>query len=158
MKMIFKKLSLSFLAILPFAIAGVACAWQIGLFPNWGLESGYYGQFNRVKHVIESMPRVTIQKEWLHEDLTLEDFGFTLTVEGSNSIDVMFWDGSFQMKTRDKSQIRQYILESINSNNASQATSCSPRLRSNVRLYFTTASDVLHPPQPPEPPAPTGHT
>jgi hypothetical protein len=49
---------------------------------NRGSESGYYGEFNRVAHALSSIPEVTVARSWHNADLTLEEFGFDLTVSG----------------------------------------------------------------------------
>jgi hypothetical protein len=98
------------------AIIGVVrlwLMWGLGEFGNWGLESGHYGQFNRVKHVLEDMPHVRITNDWRHHDIALEDFGFDLVVDGDRSIRVDFLENSPQMKMRDKARIREYIEEQI---------------------------------------------
>jgi len=117
MKLIWKKLSLSFAAVLlmccVLGIVWLWLMWEIGELGNWGLESGYYGQFNRVKNVLETMPNVQITNSWQHHDITLEDFGFFLVVDGSRSARVDFWENSPQMKLRDKEQIREFIKQQI---------------------------------------------
>ena len=111
--MILKKLSLSLLALVPFAVLALWCAWSWGMFPNIGAESGYYGQFNRVKHVLDEMPQLQVTNDWQHHDITLEDFGFYVVVNGAHSVRVDFWENSPQMKMRDKSRIREFIEEQI---------------------------------------------
>jgi hypothetical protein len=117
MKMIWKKLGLSLAALLLVCcVLGVVwlwVMWEIGELGNWGLESGYYGQFNRVKHVLGEMPRVNITNDWQHHDITLEDFGFYLMVDGSRSVRVDFLENSPQMKLRDKTLIRKFVEEKI---------------------------------------------
>ena len=83
------------------------------MFPDIGAESGYYGQLNRVKHVLDEMPHVQVTNNWQHHDITLEDFGFSLVVNGVRSVRVDFWENSPQMKMRDKSRIREFIEEQI---------------------------------------------
>ncbi len=112
--MILKKLSLSVIALLPFALLALWFGWSYGMFPDVGAESGYYGQFNRVKCVIEEdMPNVEITSNWQHHDITLEDFAFSLLVDGTQSIQITFPENSPQMKMRDKSRIREFIEEQI---------------------------------------------
>jgi hypothetical protein len=106
--------------------------WQLGVFGNWGLESGYYGQFNRVKHVIEEMPGVVIVDHWQHHDVSLEDFGFALLIEGDRKAQVNFTESSPQIKERNKSKLRAFIRKEIDSNNVlsqpseSRAEACLP--------------------------------
>jgi hypothetical protein len=121
MKLIWKKLSLSLMVLAPVAVAILWFLWELGRFGNWGLESGYYGQFNRVQHVIEAMSNVEITNSWMHEDISLEDFGFFLLVNGTNAVRVDFWENSPQMKERDKRRIWAYVDGQISSNQASQA-------------------------------------
>ena len=97
---------------------GVFClwfAWEYGLLPNYGLESGYYGQFNRVKHVIESMPNIVIKDYIQHKDVSLEDFSFILLVDGIKEVEVRFWEDSSQMKEKSKTRLREFISEKIGS-------------------------------------------
>lgn len=42
--------------VLILALALLWPMWEYGPFGDWGLESGYYGYFNRVKHAVEEMP------------------------------------------------------------------------------------------------------
>lgn len=110
---IWKKISLSLIVLIPMALATLWFMWELGRFGNWGVESGYYGHFNRVKHVIEKMPDVVITNQWLHHDVTLEDFGFYLLVNQTNSVQVNFWEHSAQMNERNKTAIRSFIEQEI---------------------------------------------
>ena len=122
MKTIFKKFGLTIMAILPFALLALWFGWSFGMFPDVGAESGYYGQLNRVKHVIESMPNVVIIDHWLHKDVTLEDFGFTIKVDGNRELNIQFWENTPQMKERNKDRLREFIQEEIDSNKRVQST------------------------------------
>ena len=106
MNMKIRKFALSLLALLPFALFVLWLGWQWGSFPDYGVESGYYGQFNRVRHVLEDMPNVTIVDHWQHQDISLEDFGFALMVEGTQNVNVTFSENSPQMRMRSKQKIR----------------------------------------------------
>lgn len=116
MKLIWKRLSLSLMVIIPAALAALWFLWELGCLGNWGLECGYYGQFNRARHAIESMPGVVITNSWMHEDLTLEDFGFYLAADGSRDVRVDFREGSPQMSERSRRRIREYVQDLISSN------------------------------------------
>jgi len=87
--------------------------WEIGKFKNPNFEFGYYGRFNRVKNILDDMPNVQITNDWQHHDVTLEDFGFSLVVNGTNEVHVNFWENSPQMKLRNKTHIRDFIEEII---------------------------------------------
>ena len=126
-----KKLLLSLCATLVMIAAlGVLMlwiAWQYGnLFPDGDRESGYYGRFNRVKHVIQTMPNVQVTNQWQHKDVTLEDFGFFLLVDGTNSVRVDFWEGSAQMKERNKDRIRAFIQNKIEEARTTASMVASP--------------------------------
>ncbi len=101
---------------IPVAILVLVCLW-VALFADHGGEFGYYEHFNRVKHVMEEMPNVTIIDHWQHKDISLEDFGFTLIIEGKRQVEVDFTENSPQMKMRSKSKIREFIQEKIDSRN-----------------------------------------
>ena len=113
MKLIFKVVGI-FIAC--FVIVCLWFLWEVGLLGNWGLESGYYGQFNRVKHVLEEMPNVEITDDWQHNDLTIEDFGFSLVVDEYQNAHITFYEGSPEMKMRDKTHIREFIEQEIKKN------------------------------------------
>jgi hypothetical protein len=81
--------------------------------PDQGWEFGYYGQFNRVKHVIQDMPHVEIVGNSQHQDISLEDFAFTLLIDGGRQVSVTLSENSPQMKMRDKSRILKFIEEKI---------------------------------------------
>ncbi len=49
---------------------------------NRGSEYGYYGEFNRVSNALAAVPGVTVTQSWHNLDVTLEEFGFGLTVTG----------------------------------------------------------------------------
>lgn len=48
---------------------------------NRGWEFGYFGEFNRVRHILLSLPGISIKEEWSNNDLTLEEFAFKIEVE-----------------------------------------------------------------------------
>ena len=49
---------------------------------NRGREFGYYGEFNRVSNALVRIPRVTVTQAWHNADVTLEEFGFGITITG----------------------------------------------------------------------------
>lgn len=57
-------------------------------------ESFYYRHFNRIKARLEAMPDVKIVDSWRHEDITLEDFGFTLKIRECPPIRLDFYEGN----------------------------------------------------------------
>jgi hypothetical protein len=110
MRMPLRILYIVALSMILFIVWGL---WSTGQFGNWGLEWGYYGQFNRVKRVLEEMPNVQITDSWQHHDITLEDFAFSLLVDETRTLQVTFHENSPQMKVRDASRIREFMEEKI---------------------------------------------
>jgi len=49
---------------------------------NRGFEHGYYGEFNRVRNALATIPDVNVTNSWHHLDVTLEEFGFDIAVAG----------------------------------------------------------------------------
>jgi hypothetical protein len=95
---------------IPLALASL---YAVGvLFGMAGGESwmvGYYGKFNRVRTVIERMPDVRILDSWQHHDVTLEDFGFTITSASGQPAKVDFWEGSQPMALSKRDDIEAYV-------------------------------------------------
>ena len=61
----------------------------------------YYYHYRTIGDKLAALPGVTIVDSWKHEDLTLEDFGYTLKVRDCPSIRVDFyetreWQGLFR--------------------------------------------------------------
>jgi hypothetical protein len=51
--------------------------WDSGT--NHGFQFGYYGEFNRVSNALASIPGLSVTQSWHNCDVTLEEFGFTVT-------------------------------------------------------------------------------
>jgi len=83
---------------------------------NSDSEFGYYGQYNRVKHILEAMPNIMIVARWRHDDLTLEDFGFTLLMDGTRLVQVNVHETSLEMRTRRKGRLRELLQKQIDAN------------------------------------------
>ena len=91
----------------------VACFMINLALPNYGWEIGYYGQFNRIKHVIEEMPEVDVVDHWQHQDISLEDFGFTLQLANGEQVQINFMDNTEPKNERNRKRIRTYIEKEI---------------------------------------------
>ena len=118
MNPIFKKVLWSIVGVLVsvvmFCIAWFCVMlWDLGVFGNWGSESGYYGDFNIVKHVIDEMPSVQITNQWQHRDMSIESFGFTILVDHTNLVQVDFIENSTRMAETNRERIRAYVEEDI---------------------------------------------
>jgi len=59
---------------------GSLAYWRWDSDHNRGHHHGYWGEFNRITDALTSLPGVTIEKSWANEDVTLEEFGFTIQV------------------------------------------------------------------------------
>jgi hypothetical protein len=72
------------------AIVGLGIALVVGfiVFYRWdssrnrGYQWGYYGEFNSISNALASIPGVTVTQAWHNLDVTLEEFGFGITVTG----------------------------------------------------------------------------
>ena len=53
----------------------------------------YYAEFHSIQGKLASQPGVTITSSWKHEDLSLEDCGFTLQVRDCPPVQVDFYEG-----------------------------------------------------------------
>lgn len=102
--------SISLLALLLF---GVWCAFAFRWFPH--SEFGYFGRFNRVKNVLQSMPGVEIVDTWQHQDVTLEDFSFTILLHGTHQQKLMFWEKDIKKLPRRKAALRQHLEQRMES-------------------------------------------
>ena len=49
---------------------------------NRGYEWGYFGEFNSISNALATVPGVTITQSWHNLDVTLEEFGFGITITG----------------------------------------------------------------------------
>jgi hypothetical protein len=47
---------------------------------NRGSKFGYWGEFNRTGKSLASIPGISISNGWYNGDVTLEEFGFDITV------------------------------------------------------------------------------
>ena len=71
-------------------VASLAAGFVVALFvwrrwdsgQNHGSSFGYYGEYNRVSNALVSIPGVVITQHWHNLDITLEEFGFDVTVTG----------------------------------------------------------------------------
>lgn len=66
---------------------------KLGVFGNLGLDVGYFGEFNRVEDRLEAIEQVAIVDSWQHQDVTLEDFGFTLALPSGRRVELVFVGG-----------------------------------------------------------------
>ena len=72
----------AFIAIILFLLAPLR-----GILPQF-----YYEQYNTVRRKLENVKGLSITDSWKHEDMTLEDCGFDVTVDGT-AVQITFVDG-----------------------------------------------------------------
>ena len=116
---IIDKAIIGIIILLSLDVAAIIALMQLLQFTffateNYGREFGYYGQFNRILHVIEDLPDVEVVEYWYNEDLTLEDFQYTIRVENKYRITIYFPDGSPEKYETDREKIREYVYQKIN--------------------------------------------
>ena len=68
------------------ALAALVAAFVLGYrwdaATNRGHTWGYWGEFNTVSNSLAKLPGVTITAPWYNADVTLEEFGFDVVVQG----------------------------------------------------------------------------
>jgi hypothetical protein len=75
-------------AVMVSVIAAAALIGTLVLWYRWDSEKnrgrkwGYWGEFKNVSNALAGMPGITIVKPWYNADLTLEEFGFEILVQG----------------------------------------------------------------------------
>jgi hypothetical protein len=85
-------------------------------FYDTGLEFGYYRQYYRAKHMLESMPNVRIVAHHRYEDTVLERFGFTLLMDGTREVQVNVDQHTRERRTWSKSRLHEFIERQIDAN------------------------------------------
>src|SRR2546426_1925813 len=76
------RLLLAIVLVVLLAPVGFVSWYRWDSARNRGHEFGYYGKFNRVSNALAAIPGVTITQAWHSLDVTLEEFGFGITVTG----------------------------------------------------------------------------
>ena len=97
------------LAALLVLMAG-AWVWKCAPIKNPAIEFGYYGRFHKVQRIISQIPGARILDSWKHEDISLEDFGFTVSLASGEPKRVDFWEGTPVKETGNDEEIRDYVL------------------------------------------------
>ena len=85
-----KAISVTILAVLAITAGYFGVAYFV--FPCL-VPSFYYANFNQTRNRLAGIPGVEIIDDWQHCDISLEDCGFTLRVNGSEPVRVDFYEG-----------------------------------------------------------------
>lgn len=79
------KMPIIILSAVAVLFVGFVLWYQWDSRTNHGFQFGYYGDFNRVSNALASIPGITITQAWHNCDVTLEEFGFTVTTSSGES-------------------------------------------------------------------------
>jgi len=111
--------------ILPFGLYGFYW-WDSA--KNRGNEFGYWGDFNRTKNALASIPGVTLTRKWHNLDLTLEEFGFEVMTNGCR---VNIWFGeSYAVRNLSRRRAIPLLKEMI----AEQLTNTVPHETTGIPI------------------------
>jgi len=80
-----KKLTLIVVTVAALLVAYVAF-YRWDFEKNHDLGFGYYGEYNRVKCALASIPGIKIVGTWANRDMTMEEFGFTASLNSNTEI------------------------------------------------------------------------
>lgn len=86
---------------------------EMGPLAGSAVDFTYYSKFHHNRKIIEATPGWTITNDWKHEDVTLEDFGFTVRIESGKVAEVDFYEYSPQMDLSGESEIRDFARREI---------------------------------------------
>lgn len=76
------KILLAIVALGTALVVGTILFYQWESSRNRGYQWGYFGEFNSVSNSLASVPGVTITQAWHNLDVTMEEFGFGITITG----------------------------------------------------------------------------
>lgn len=95
--------------------------WWWDSSENHGLNFGYYGVFNRVRHALSGIPGVTITREWANNEVvTIEQFGFDITTN-SKKIALGFGEAD-PFRDLSGERLTRALTEKIQTENSSGRT------------------------------------
>jgi hypothetical protein len=105
-------------AVLALAAISVVVLYLLllaGAGGNLGFEIGYYGTFNRVRRLLEESAEWRVKSSWVHEDVSLEDFEFTVENRAGGIVRVNFRESEIKELPTDEKSLRAYVLNKIGS-------------------------------------------
>lgn len=83
-------------ALLILVALGTLAVYRVHKFLTWEHKNGrwyhygYWDEYLNISNALATLPGVYILGTWCNEDLTLEEFGFYLKVDGTESIHIDF--------------------------------------------------------------------
>ena len=104
MRRVLLKAAIILAVILALPASAIGLYW-LDSSHNWGREFGYYEVYNRMRHLLQSLPGVSITREWHNHDIKLEEFEFDLSVNG-RPVSLYFSEGdSIRTMPRDSARV-----------------------------------------------------
>jgi hypothetical protein len=107
------KATFALLTIATVAAAVLYGLLTIGVGGNFGVEIGYYGLFNRVKRIFDESTEWKVKKSWVHEDISLEDFAFTLENNKGERVQLDFRESEIKGLPTDEKLLRAYVWKKV---------------------------------------------
>jgi len=107
------KATFALLTIATVAAAVLYGLLTVGVGGNFGVEIGYYGQFNRVRRILDESTEWKVVKSWVHEDVSLEDFAFTLEDNRGERVQVDFREREIKDLPTDENSLRACVWEKV---------------------------------------------
>jgi hypothetical protein len=98
-----------FVALAPM---GLIVWYRFDSSTNHGLNFGYYGSVNRLKHALTTIDGITITREWANEDVTIEEFGFDIATKSGQTIRLNFQE-SDQIRVLSGERLTQELTKRI---------------------------------------------
>jgi hypothetical protein len=112
------------------ALAALIAAFVLGYrwdaATNRGHTWGYWGEFNTVSNCLAKLPGVTITAPWYNADVTLEEFGFNVGVQG-HQVKLAFGEKD-PIRSLSGERLQKALMEQIgkqSSNHSMQRTGAS---------------------------------
>lgn len=85
--------------------------YVFGEFTDPSIEFGYFGGFHRTQRVIQEIEGSSIHDSWMNKDITIEDYGFTVTIGDGPEKRIDFWENSPQNKLKRDEDIRTFVID-----------------------------------------------
>ena len=128
MRRVVRRILIALTVVLGFPVGAVGMYW-LDSSHNWGWEFGYYEEYNRMRHLLQSLPAVSITHETHTHDVRLEEFEFWITVDG-RPIHLYFSEtDSVRTIPRDsaRANLKRWIAEELSRAPAAAQRRTSPR-------------------------------
>lgn len=78
------------LVLIPVLLVTLFALWDWDSQTNRGYSHGYWGEYNRVRSALVSIPEIRIETTFINTDISLEEFGFTVHRKNLPSVELAF--------------------------------------------------------------------